>query len=322
MLIAGVIIWRDEIFGPAAARGAADEMSAAARPGGGLVTAPAGGAPSAMPAIPGPGPGGGRGQNGRARQEPGPRAGASRAENGGRPPSPGDRPHHDVAEGRRNGAVPAAGGGRGDQFGPGHLGRRDRGAGRESGRQRDRSGDSTRAAQPADRVDPLGPRPVPDVLPVQPEAAPRGLRGSPPESARPALSGRAAGWFRPTKSPGPATVADEGAGGESASARPHARPAQEPPLRPEPGPASTPKSADVASASAVTDGADAAPGSPATGGTVTVVPGIARYHKADCILIRFLGEDDLETMSQAKAEESGCVACRACRPDKDPAGGG
>jgi hypothetical protein len=49
---------------------------------------------------------------------------------------------------------------------------------------------------------------------------------------------------------------------------------------------------------------------------VLVVPGIARYHKSGCILIRFLGEEDLETMSQAAAEKSGCAACRACRPDK------
>jgi hypothetical protein len=50
-----------------------------------------------------------------------------------------------------------------------------------------------------------------------------------------------------------------------------------------------------------------------------VVPGIARYHKSGCILIRFLGEEDLQTMSRAAAEESGCVACRACRPDKPDA---
>jgi len=49
------------------------------------------------------------------------------------------------------------------------------------------------------------------------------------------------------------------------------------------------------------------------------VPGIARYHKSGCILIRFLGEDDLETMSRAAAEESGAVPCRACRPDKTDA---
>jgi hypothetical protein len=50
---------------------------------------------------------------------------------------------------------------------------------------------------------------------------------------------------------------------------------------------------------------------------VTVVPGIARYHKSDCILIRFLGEDDLVKLPLGKAEESGCVPCRACRPEKE-----
>jgi hypothetical protein len=45
-----------------------------------------------------------------------------------------------------------------------------------------------------------------------------------------------------------------------------------------------------------------------------VVPGIARYHKAGCILIRFLGEDDLEQMSRRDAEAADNVACRACRP--------
>jgi hypothetical protein len=47
-----------------------------------------------------------------------------------------------------------------------------------------------------------------------------------------------------------------------------------------------------------------------------VVPGIARYHTPDCILIRFLGKDDLEVMSAQAAEDSGCVPCRACRPEK------
>jgi hypothetical protein len=41
---------------------------------------------------------------------------------------------------------------------------------------------------------------------------------------------------------------------------------------------------------------------------------------ADCILIRFLGEEDLETMSVQAAEEAGCVPCRACRPEKTLAG--
>jgi hypothetical protein len=54
---------------------------------------------------------------------------------------------------------------------------------------------------------------------------------------------------------------------------------------------------------------------------VSVVPGIARYHRADCILIRFLGEDDLERMAPADAEAVGCVPCKACRPDQASADG-
>jgi len=46
------------------------------------------------------------------------------------------------------------------------------------------------------------------------------------------------------------------------------------------------------------------------------VPGIARYHTADCILIRFLSQEDLEIMSRTAAEESGCVPCKACKPEK------
>jgi hypothetical protein len=51
------------------------------------------------------------------------------------------------------------------------------------------------------------------------------------------------------------------------------------------------------------------------------VPGIARYHLDSCILIRFLGPDDLQTMTVSAAEQAGCVACRACRPDKSAEGG-
>jgi hypothetical protein len=36
-----------------------------------------------------------------------------------------------------------------------------------------------------------------------------------------------------------------------------------------------------------------------------------------CILIRFLGEEDLQTMALSEAEQSGCVPCRACRPEKE-----
>jgi hypothetical protein len=52
---------------------------------------------------------------------------------------------------------------------------------------------------------------------------------------------------------------------------------------------------------------------------VTVVPGVARYHRSECILIRFLGPDDLEIMTRQAAEAVSCVPCRACQPDKLPA---
>jgi hypothetical protein len=49
---------------------------------------------------------------------------------------------------------------------------------------------------------------------------------------------------------------------------------------------------------------------------VTVVPGVPRYHNASCILIRFMGENDLETMTLAAARNAGCTPCRACLPDQ------
>jgi hypothetical protein len=49
---------------------------------------------------------------------------------------------------------------------------------------------------------------------------------------------------------------------------------------------------------------------------VTIVPGITRYHRSDCILIRFLGPEDLETMTRQVAEDAGNVPCKACRPEQ------
>jgi hypothetical protein len=51
---------------------------------------------------------------------------------------------------------------------------------------------------------------------------------------------------------------------------------------------------------------------------VTVVPGVPRYHNATCILIRFMGEKDLEKMTMAAARDNGCTPCRACLPDQGP----
>jgi hypothetical protein len=49
---------------------------------------------------------------------------------------------------------------------------------------------------------------------------------------------------------------------------------------------------------------------------VTVVPGVPRYHNATCILIRFMGDSDLDKMTLAAARKAGCTPCRACLPDQ------
>ncbi|HEY6276190.1 MAG TPA: hypothetical protein VIX86_07640 [Streptosporangiaceae bacterium] len=49
---------------------------------------------------------------------------------------------------------------------------------------------------------------------------------------------------------------------------------------------------------------------------VAIVPGVARYHRTGCILIRFLGDGDLESTTRRQAEAKGCVPCRACEPEK------
>ena len=50
---------------------------------------------------------------------------------------------------------------------------------------------------------------------------------------------------------------------------------------------------------------------------VIIVQGIGRYHRSGCILIRFMGSEDLESMTLRAAEEAGCVPCKACRPEQE-----
>jgi hypothetical protein len=49
---------------------------------------------------------------------------------------------------------------------------------------------------------------------------------------------------------------------------------------------------------------------------VTVVPGVPRYHNPHCLLIRFMGEGDLDKMTLGAARDVGCTPCRACLPDQ------
>jgi len=97
-----------------------------------------------------------------------------------------------------------------------------------------------------------------------------------------------------------------------------------------PGPASREPAVDVPQAEepAVKEpvAEESAAGEPAAGSPaekpapgrieVTVVPGVARYHRSECILIRFLSAGDLEIMTRQEAEEAKFAACRACQPDQ------
>jgi hypothetical protein len=80
----------------------------------------------------------------------------------------------------------------------------------------------------------------------------------------------------------------------------------------EPGLAEKTKAAEVQPAGKAEAEPAAAPGQ----ADVTVVPGVARYHRSGCILIRFLGADDLEIMPRQQAADAGFVPCRACQPDE------
>jgi predicted flap endonuclease-1-like 5' DNA nuclease len=61
---------------------------------------------------------------------------------------------------------------------------------------------------------------------------------------------------------------------------------------------------------------EAEPAGPDPSMEVTVVPGVPRYHNAHCILIRFMGDSDLDKMTLAAARDVGCTPCRACLPDQ------
>jgi hypothetical protein len=49
---------------------------------------------------------------------------------------------------------------------------------------------------------------------------------------------------------------------------------------------------------------------------VSVVPGITRYHRGQCILIRFLSQEDLQTMTLQAAEMASYIPCKACLPEQ------
>ena len=48
---------------------------------------------------------------------------------------------------------------------------------------------------------------------------------------------------------------------------------------------------------------------------VAVVRGVPRYHLQDCVLIRFMPDDDLRKLTIPQAREEGCTPCGACQPE-------
>jgi methylphosphotriester-DNA--protein-cysteine methyltransferase len=76
------------------------------------------------------------------------------------------------------------------------------------------------------------------------------------------------------------------------------------------------ESAEAAKTDEKTTSAVSAKSADASSIMVRIVPGITRYHKEDCLLIRFLAADDLEIMSLKSAAEEGYFACKACKPDQ------
>lgn len=48
---------------------------------------------------------------------------------------------------------------------------------------------------------------------------------------------------------------------------------------------------------------------------VTVIPGVPRYHDPDCILIRFMDDEDVARKSIPEAKAANCTPCAACQPE-------
>jgi hypothetical protein len=48
-------------------------------------------------------------------------------------------------------------------------------------------------------------------------------------------------------------------------------------------------------------------------GLVSVLGGVPRYHQRDCVLIRFMPEADVQQLTVAEAEATGCTPCTACQ---------
>ena len=78
-----------------------------------------------------------------------------------------------------------------------------------------------------------------------------------------------------------------------------------------PGQPAAPKPAGPAGPAGSASGAKAAAG----GTQVAIIPGVPRYHAPNCILIRFMEEEELEKMTLDEAKAAGCTPCTACQAE-------
>jgi hypothetical protein len=157
--------------------------------------------------------------------------------------------------------------------------------------------------------------------PPSTQQAAEGTAQAAPDTVQPAAVQPAAAPAPP--SPEPPAVQPTAAVQPPAVQPPAVQPpaVQPPAVQPAPTPTPARLEPDAAGPEPVADPAPAATDpDPQTRPTpqtiVTVVPGVPRYHNANCILIRFMGESDLETMTLAAARETGLTPCRACLPDQ------
>ena len=139
--------------------------------------------------------------------------------------------------------------------------------------------------------------------PTQQLAAAQPTEPEPPK-AEPAKSEAAAS---DAAAPEPPAYASADADAGSAAAVP----AESRPAAPEPGESG----AGESGASEHEPGEPVSAAAKPAGQAVTVVPGVPRYHRSNCILIRFMGDNDLQKMPVEAAREAGCSPCRACQPD-------
>jgi hypothetical protein len=206
-------------------------------------------------------------------------------------------------------------------------------------RQPSGSGWTSVPAQASAAEAPAPPRPTP-TQPKPTEPKPTQPRPTEPKSAPPTSPQPIVKPAGPRAEPSSAAPPS---GDQSPATDQPAEPASEPEPAPEPEPAGDSEPAsEAASASerelTLVSGITVAASAPATSPAgppepdkqaadaepagldpsmeVTVVPGVPRYHNARCILIRFMGDSDLDKMTLAAAQTAGCTPCRACLPDQ------